>query len=319
LAWGQFFNGSALVVSTICFLAYRLRQAGVPLTTSLSRIRELFGLLCFTFLSRSIAVIGANLDLVIVTRILGTEMAAVLALTRRVPESLRPLVDRPTYAFLPAITHLYAAGEIEKTRQVLLRLSRIVFWLLGLFTVGFLVLNDDFIALWVGPEFYAGHTVNFLICMGIFLAIIIASLNGLCFSMGAIKQTSFLGALQGGLTIVLLYLGGKHFGMIGLVAAPVIAMAAVGAWYLPRLFCRQLSLHSSDQTAMLTEVARVVLSCSVTGVLFWFVQAESWTVFIISVLSLIAVYTSLMLLLSPAMREECRAPVLRVHARLWSK
>lgn len=248
---------------------------------------------------------------------LGPDMAAVLSLTRRVPESIRPLIDRPVYAFLPSISYLYGSSEINRIRQVLMRLFYILFWSFGLFTTGFLALNEYFIVLWIGPQFFAGALINTLICAGILLSVVIAGMNGLCFAMGDIKGTSIAGFVQGILAIIFLYFGGKYFGMAGLVAAPIVSMLVVSIWYLPRSLNRRLKLQALEIQAIFSEALRVLGASAVVFFLVSSYRPYSWMEFILQTLILILAYGLILFIISTGFRKECKNMI--TQGMLFSK
>ncbi|MFZ4698792.1 MAG: lipopolysaccharide biosynthesis protein [Candidatus Methylumidiphilus sp.] len=317
LAYSQLFNGLALAIITFFFVIFRLKQNGIRLSWTVRRVPELARVLTFTFLARTVAVIGNNVELVGTTRMLGPDMAAVLALTRRVPESIRPLIDRPAYAFLPAITYLYGGGEIDRIRKILMRLFHVLFWLFGLFVTGFIVMNEHFIKLWIGSQFFAGTLINTLICTGILLSVVIATLNGLCFAMGDIKGTSIVGLIQGVLAIVLLYFGGKYFGMTGLVAAPILAMLAVSIWYLPFSLNRRLRLKPLEIWSIINEALRVLVVSALVYFLVSAYQPNSWVEFGFEVIVLIIAYGMVLLIVSDGFKKECKN--VRIKMMAFSK
>ena len=319
LAYGQLFNGLALSVVAAIYLSRCLYRENIRVRFSMQRVRELASLLSFTFFARGLSVLGANMDLVFTARLLGPVQTPVLALTRRVPESVRPLIDRPAYSFLPAISLMYGNNEIPQAKAVLIRLSRTILWALGLFAVGFILLNGDFVRLWIGSKFYAGRTINALICLGIVLGTVESSLNGLCFAMGDIKGTSVNGAVRGTLSVALMLFMGTHWGMTGLVTAPIIAILATSGWYLPRTFNRQLDFDSSQHRALATEALCVLTAGGITGGIFAWFDAVTWSQFALLFVALIIVYACALAFLSVVFRAEVAGIVSKFASHLHAR
>jgi len=316
LAYSQLFNGLTFTLLGALFLWTRLRREGIVLRFSIRGIHEFTGLLSFTFMGRVVSVVGANLDLVLTSRLLGLSDTSVLAFTRRVPETIRPLIARLSDAFAPSVSYLYGAGESDRTRAVLLRLWRIVFWLLGLFAVGFILLNKDFVSLWIGPAFYAGFFVNALICGGIVLGVLESSLNDLCFATGDVRGTSVVASIRGGICIALLFLLGSRWGMRGMVAAPLLAILLTSVWYLPQSFARRLHLDAVHRRNLITEIFRVLCAGISTGIIFAWFHVTTWGGFVLLSASVAVTYIGALVLLSAQFRTEAAGITSKVIARL---
>ena len=166
---------------------------------------------------------------------------------------------------MPAISHLVGAGEMAQTRAVLLRLLRMILWLMGLIAGGFFVFNSDFVSLWVGPELFAGGVVNLFIVLTLVVTVVTNVLSNLCFSLGNIKGNSIASLGQGLLAVPLMILGAQYWGMLGVAVAPLPAMLAVSAWYYPYAFSRLLKLERADLLAMVREAVIVMVATIVAA------------------------------------------------------
>lgn len=304
---GLIVRGAGLIVGNAGYLLWRSVRERMRYRFSVQGAGTLVRLLSCTFLGRGAGVIATNLDAFALTRYLGPEIAPVFVLTRKAPDMSRMFLDRPAVAFMPAISHLVGAGEIERARGILLRLMRMVLWLMGLIAAGFLVFNGTFVALWVGRDMFAGGTVNLLIVLSLVVGVVVSTLSHLCFSLGNIKGNSLVSLAQGLLSVPLMFLLGKHWGMLGVALAPLVAMLATSAWYYPYAFSRLLKLERLDVLALVREAAAAIAAAAVaTGALFW-VTATTWSIFILAVAGFGAVYLTVLGCLSRALREEAAA------------
>ncbi len=300
------FRGLGFTLGNAGYLLWRLWKEKIGFSFSLCKVVTLARLIFYTFWGRIGGVVANNMDLFVVSRYLGSENVAMLSITRKAPEMSRTFVERPPIAFMPAISHLLGAGEIEKAKKILLRLIRIMLWLLGLIVGGFMALNDDFVCLWVGPHLFAGQTIGLIICVSILLAVFTSSLASLCFALGNIKGNSIVSFVQALLSAVLVIIGGKYFGLIGVVIAPVIAILAVSSWYFPRTFSRLLKLNHSDRKVIFREVLRTLAIIAPLTLVFSNIHPIGWLQFTALVTAFCLTYGAGLYLISKALRVEIR-------------
>jgi len=296
--------GFGLLIGNAGYLAWRLVTEKIRPSFSLKVLSKLFNLVSFTFLSKAGGVACQHVDLFVVARFLGPETSAVLKLTRTTPELSRALVERSGIAVTPALAHLVGSGDIEKARTVLLRLIRIMLWLLGIMLGGLVAMNDDFVGLWVGGRLFAGQEVSLMICAWFLLAAFTSILGNLCFTLGNIKGSSLAEFIKAVIYIPLIVFGTKYFGLIGCVVAPLIAMAAVTAWYFPLSFSRLLRLLPGQIKTAFRDILIIVAIVVPLTVVFYHIKAESWFSFIGIVAIFSFLYLTALFVLSRDFRIE---------------
>lgn len=300
------FMGIGLTLGNFGYLIWRVNSERIGLTLSLNKVPALFKLMSYTFLGRAASIFSGNMDLFFVSRYLGPESVVVLNLTRKVPVMSRRFIERPIVAFTPAISHLLGTGEIDKVRVILLRLLHILLWLLGLFVGGFIVLNDDFVRLWVGQKFFAGQTINLILCASFILAITVNGFGNLCFALGNIKGNSISGFIQAFLSIPLIIFGSKYLGLLGVVLAPVISMFAVQAWYLPLSFSRLLKFTWQDSKEIIHEILKVCIIILTATLFFANIYPNRIFHFIMLVIAFCLFYGFGLYLISAQLRVEIK-------------
>ena len=306
LAYNLIFAGVCSVVFQSVYLMWRVGSEKIGISFTLGSVFALAKLLSFTLLARVSGIISNNVDLIVVSRFIGPEAITVLALTRKSADFSKELVNQPTSAFLPAVSHLSGAGETDKAREVLMRLVRILLWLLGMIVGGLIAFNDDFVKLWVGPQFFAGNTINLIICGTILFTLASSCLANLCYALGNIKGSSLAGAVQSLLFIPLVIYGTKYFGLIGTVIAPLIAVFAVSAWYFPRSFSSLLKLSQRDIKGIISEVFRTVVVMVLLMLLFSWLYPKNWLQFFSFAASYCFLYAGFMHFVSGSFRDEIK-------------
>lgn len=302
---GSIARGVGLILGNTAYLIWRhIDEKMLSYRFSLKGIVTLVKLISFTFFGKMAGVLASNMDAFVLTRYLGPEIAPVFVLTRKAPDLSRMFMERPAVAFMPAISHLIGSGEMKRAKKILLRLMRIIVWLLGVTTAGFLVFNKTFVSLWVGSDLFAGNTVNLLIALALLFTVITNALSSLCFSLGNIKGNSIATLVQGLVSVPLMIIGAKYWGMLGVAIAPLLAMLTVSAWYYPLTFTRQLKLGRMDVLAFTREFGNAFLAATITvGILFW-ITPKTWLVFVSSVVLFCLLYLLVLSLLSRTFRDE---------------
>jgi O-antigen/teichoic acid export membrane protein len=296
--------GIGLTVGNAGYMVWRYKREKMNYHFSIQGVGTLAKLSAYTFWGRAAAVVTANMDAFVLARYVGAEMVPVFVLTRKAPEMSRMFIERPAVAFMPAISHLVGAGEIGRARAVLLRLLRMVLWLIGLIAGGFFIFNSDFITLWVGPRLFAGGVINIFIVLNLVVSVVTNALSNLCFSLGNIRGNSMASVAQGLLAVPLMILGAHYWGMLGVAVVPFFTVLAVSAWYYPYAFSRLLKLERADRLAMVREAAIVMVATILAmGAVFWF-TVTSWSTFVFSVAAFGAVYLAVLVSLSLHFRVE---------------
>jgi O-antigen/teichoic acid export membrane protein len=298
--------GLLLLVGNLGYMHARLRRDNIAFSWAPTRLRALGGLLSFSSLGRGAGVVANNIDLFLVARFLGPESVNTLRFTRTAPEMSRLLLERPVAAVQPSLSHLLGSGGTDRARELLLRLLRLAFWLLGLLTGGFVVFNCDFLRLWVGERFYAGTPANLLLIAAFGTSVTTSMLSSLCFAAGDIRGTSFASLAQAVVYVPLLWLGGRWFGIPGLVAASFLSVALTQGWYMPRAFFRIYRVTKGERVRLLLSVVPAGFASAAAASLFRHTHPAGWFLFVAWVAAFTASYGLLLLLFSSAARAELR-------------
>lgn len=94
--------------------------------------------------------------------------AANLRFTQTVPEFGKVLVLRFLYSVAPIIPNLLAAKGLESIRIKLLNIVYFLISFIFLVCIGFYLLNEQFIYLWLGENNFSGKIINFFIIILLF-------------------------------------------------------------------------------------------------------------------------------------------------------
>jgi len=306
-----------LLCGNLIYLHVRLRNDSVALSWTPTRIRELAGLISFTGMARFGSVLVNNVDLFLVARMLGPDNVNVLRFTRTGPDISRTIVERPFAAIQPTLAHLLGSGDVDRAREILLRLLRLSIWVLALCAGGFLVFNNEFVRLWVGTRFYAGNQVNLLLTVSFAVAMITSLMAGLCFSAGEIRRISLSGFTQALIYLPLALAGGHWFGLRGFVAASIFSLLVTQGWYIPRVFARVFRVTQGQFGQLIRVTLLAAVAVTVTGIIFGSLPpAPTRLAFAVSVGTFSGCYLMILVLLSAEARSEARNGIVWIRNRL---
>jgi len=305
LAYSALFRGIGMLLGNVVYLGWRLNKDNIGFSISSVKIVELLKLMPFTFVAQASSIVASNIDAFVVARFLGADVVPVLVLTRKAFDICRMIVSRPIMAIMPALSHLAGERDIDKAKQVLIRLVRIMMWLLLLITSGLMSLNDDFVRIWVGDSLFAGVEINALLCAGLLVGVMTLSLSNLCMALGDIKGASLAILAQSVIFIALVIPGTKYLGLTGIVLAPLVAALLVGFWYFPQSLSAILKIDLEERKLLIGEFMRSIFPAVAVGYLFWFFKAESIIEFMVFVVLFALAYGMLLSLISVAFRTEC--------------
>jgi O-antigen/teichoic acid export membrane protein len=305
LAYSALWRGGAMFLGNVMYLNWRMGKEKMEWRFSLNKIRELIGLMPFTFISQSSGVVANNLDAFIVARFLGAELVPILVLTKKGFDICRIIISRPVMAITPALSHLIGEGGFERARDVLIRLICMMVW--GVFLVGggLFSLNEAFVRYWVGSNLYAGNEINILLCLSLILTVISSSLSNICMALGAIKSVSVAILVQSLIFIAILTIGVIYFGLIGLVIASILSVAIVGGWYFPLLLKKLINLSQKDCRLIFFEFASSFMAALIVSVGFSFFKTTSINIFAIQIFIYIFMYGLVLIIISKRFRKEC--------------
>lgn len=314
----QIIRALILIAGNVSYIFWRYVQESIKFHFSIKGIFALTKLSGYNILGRLGSVISTQIDTFLVARYLGAEVAPILNLTKKGPELSRMFVERPPIAMVPAITNAWGSGEFDKVRSNTSRLFIIILWLLGLIFSGFIIFNKSFVSLWIGPNLYAGNSINILICLAIIISVTVNVSSNIFFALGNIKEASKINFIQGIITVMALYLGVKFFGLFGLVLAQIISLLVYSAWYFPYKTLKFIKYDSLLLSHIKKEIALVCLISFVVIIIFVnLIQVTTWISLIIFVLIVVLAYMLSLFLFSKSFRTEVSA--ILIHLKMKHK
>lgn len=243
-AYGLVASGAILLVGNALVLSWKIGGMGKGFNASLSELRVLFSLLSFTSMSNIGGIFSNNIMSFLVTRYIGPEATSIFEVTRRPIQMCRIFLDKSASALLPSFSHLKGERDESKISSYVLKFMEISM-VSCLFFIGLLVVTlEDFIGIWMGPAFFAGERVAWLLIAGLAVAVMHNGSRMFYYSIGSIKYVGVASILIQALSVTMAFSVVQIFGIHGLAATPLIAFLLLGFWLLPLRFFREYLLKS---------------------------------------------------------------------------
>ena len=298
------YKGILLTILNLLYFVWRIKRDNFHIFLSVSGFSDLTKKVLFNFFSKSIDGISKNLDYVLLNNFLGSQYVPILSVTKKSFILVKSFLERPVLALFPTISNLYGTGDVVKTRTIILQLLKIITWTGGLSVTGLHLFNFSFISLLVGSDLYAGYIVNNTLIISLIITLLSNNLSTLCYSLGNIKGNSIIVIVQSIISIPLMYLGVKYFGMVGAVVFPVIPVFFISLTYFFLHLIKKLQLSPFDLLHCVFELVPTILTSIFTVLILKNLIIESWYFFTMIVFSYIFIFFFVLFLLSKSFRYD---------------
>lgn len=235
---GVFFVGA--VQCWQCWWLNLFPEAGQWGQTNLHHFRELFGYGKDLFL----VAVGTQLIMasqtIIITRVLGLQMAAVWAVGTKLFTLISQLIWRWSDFAAPAFSEMMVRGELGRLRERYRDLVKLTASMAGLAAAAFALCNSLFVSLWTGGKIDWASANDPLLGFWLVVMSVLHCHNGfvlLTKKIGFMRYVYFIeGLLYVGLALALAH----GYGLPGVILASVVCSSAFsgayGVWRISRYF-----------------------------------------------------------------------------------
>jgi len=314
IAIQYFFRGVLVLICYFVYFIYINKKRKIGFGFNRKYFIEFSKVFSYTWIAKIVSVISENIDLIIVSRYIGPQFVTILEMTRRPLNTLSSFINMPSVAILPAASHLFGEGNIEKVKEVVFRFLRISFYIAFLVSFGFMAFNKDLVGIWLGEGYFLGTYQNLMICAIFLLSTINFNLMIFSFSFGNIKGNSIYTLVKSVFYISLLYFAAKHFGIPGILVL-AFATATIGFFYFPRTLIKILHIEKF-------ELKRIILNIIILGFLglvlaipFSYLEINNWYYLIMAALSFGIIYISILWLLDKNFKLETKIIISKITKR----
>ena len=151
---------------------------------------------------------------------------------------------------------LKADGESKKVIFEIMDFVR--FLLYGICTIGFFLLINYFITLWIGKDYVFNAVITFIICLNFYLMGTQVSLDVIKQAIGFFKKDRFITLMQAVFNLVLSIILGLKYGIIGILIATSISYIILPCWNKPYLIYKYI-FNSSVKKYYVRELLNIIV------------------------------------------------------------
>lgn len=254
-------------------------------------LKQMFSFGFFIFLTGIAGQIIFFSDRLFIGSIVSLSAVTLYSITIKAPELCRELAFRiadQAYPAMVEIGHQEGETRLKMMHQKLMILTicfvSIAFWMI-------LIINEWFIKLWVGENFFAGYPVLLLSLAHMLLQSMIHVSFIFLMGAGKIKGYSMIAMFEAGLKIFLTVWLGKMFGITGIMFSTVLAAVLTGGWFVIFTTSRYLKIGFFEY--FLKPVIIPFLLISGVGLLLYFSSKNLFQVIQLNWINFLVVSTIL--------------------------
>jgi O-antigen/teichoic acid export membrane protein len=317
LAYSSLFKGFFTLLFAVIYSIILLKQHRTRLRFNGRYFISFSRVFAFTFSSSLFETVANNIDLIFISRYLGSQSVTILDLCRRPVRMMCGLANNITVSMLPSLPHLFGSGNQEKIKITVVRVWNFIFWISGLTIGGFLIYNHSFVSQWVGSRFWIGSLNNVFICLSIFLWTIGYNLSNITLSMGDIRNNSIVTIVRSIAYIAALFLLVRILGMTGAILAFLVPSLIMVVYYPQKL--TRATLNSQLRHAVISEarlVALILVPCSVIS--FLFKASLGWVALAVWSGIYGLLFVALLFMFSPSFKRELHTIISGIKSKLRS-
>lgn len=286
---------------SLCFKSEYGRGNWFP---SFSMIREYTSVMPTMFFSRLTTGLVSKIEPTIILRFLGPELAAAYSITKSAATVLTGLVNSVTASVFPSFATVCGGPDRERIENAFFRCMEFLSCASLLYFGGYVLLNAQFVALWVGEEFFLGNTLTALIALSLVSITLTNFLNSSLTAKGDVVFASWLRAAEEISRLILLIAGIAIGGLFGLPVATILSATIILIPYSIR-FKQQFEFPVFSLQRIRNYVTMAVITPLILcfAALSHFIQPQSWSYFVVFLLTSVFFLVTLCLMFSALFRS----------------
>ena len=177
-----------------------------------------------------------------------------------------------------SIGNLIVEETEEKRYQVFESLQVISYMICGIAAPCLLFLLEDFICIWLGPEFIADKLLLIAIVLNFYLGAVLRPIWSYREATGLYRKTKYVMLCTAALNLILSIWWGKVLGLAGIVFASAASRVMTYIWYEPYLLFKEYFKRNvlNFYWKIVANVSGVLALCLVCKVSVGDIQVRTW-------------------------------------------
>lgn len=238
------------------------------------------------FLYKFSASIMSGTDSIIMSSIVGTAVVGMYTNYLTITSQITSFVQIVFSSFTASIGNLVIEDRDQKNYQVFRVMQMVSHFMSGVIAVCLLSLANEFIILWLGPEFNMGELMAIAITANTYFTISLQPIWSYREATGLYNKTKYVMVATAFLNIVLSIIMGIAMGAPGIIFATVISRIFTYFWYEPNLVYKLYFQHSSKEYYFdyIVSIALIIVAYRMSSYFYSMVSLSGWFAWIVHAL-----------------------------------
>lgn len=209
-----------------------------------------------------------NTDNILISKIVGTIEVGFYSNYNLIINKVGNMTSLVFTSLQASLGNLNVDADDKKKKFIFEVLSLASFWIYGFCSICFCMLLQDFIVLWIGPEYLLSNTIMYICVINFYLQGVLYPVWCFRNTTGLFKDTKYTMIIASIINIVASVILGLYWGMAGIFIATILSRVFTNIWYDPyKLF--HSYFHSSVKKYYVTELVRALF-------LVVFISGSQW-------------------------------------------
>lgn len=178
-------------------------------------------------------VILNNTDQLLISILVSTEYVGLYSNYYLPIKSVMGITSAVFIAVQSSVGNLAVEKNKRRQYEIFQILDNASFWLYGIFTVGFCVMLQDFISLWLGDKYLLSNSLVYIISITYYLTGVLYPIWCYRETVGLFQHTKNIMFYTAAVNVILSIVWGRKFGIEGILVATVVARLLTNVWYEP--------------------------------------------------------------------------------------
>lgn len=266
------------------------------------------------------SVILNGTDNIIISSIISVATVGITSNYTMLMNNVTNVIGGAINSLTASVGNLSVKGSKDQIKNVMHQLLMMCVWLYGFISIGFFVLVNEFVSLWIGKNYLLDQVVVFAILFSLYINGVQYAAYTFRTTQGLFVQSRWIPLISAGINIVLSIWWGKSIGLTGIFIATGISRlfttTVVDPWLV---YKNNFNKKPYDYyLKYVLETVGVVLNGIIQVRLIAIIPMLGWIGFFVKVL-VICITTNLVFLLEFGWTKDFRALSKRILPKLMSR
>lgn len=202
--------------------------------------RFIFEKIKATFIYKIGVVLISSTDNILISRMAGTFMVGLYSNYYTVIAGIQSFIGIITTSLISTIGNLSAKQEKQKLYDYFNFMLFFYHFIAALGLIGFSLLLNDFIAIWIGKEYLFDNYTVLVISINFYIINVVSPVWMYREANGLFEKVKYLMVFTALINIVLSIVLGIYWGVTGILLATTISRVLTSVWYEPNILFRNI-------------------------------------------------------------------------------